>query len=159
MPAPTMSLTGTSSRVYRLTECMCRFSIAGRRPGARRCARQYERVPLVDVTYDSKRVPADTLRRLAHVLPDVVAEAVACPEEPWTGAPEVGDIEIRFREKGPYDVGGLACAIEVRTKLFESRLADKERRAELVRAAVAAVAPRIGDVGVWLILHDGSWAQ
>src|SRR3954468_9468300 len=77
------------------------------------CARQYERVPLINVTYDADSVPADALRRLAQVLPDVVAEAVACPEEPWTGPPEVGDIEIRFQQRSPYDVGGLACVIEV----------------------------------------------
>jgi len=38
-----------------------------------------ECVPLVDVTYDD-RVSNAVLVRLGKVLPDIVAEAVACPE-------------------------------------------------------------------------------
>ena len=52
-------------------------------------------VPLVDVTYDHM-IGEDDLRRLAECLPDLVAEAVDCPEEPWTGPAEAGDIEVRF---------------------------------------------------------------
>jgi len=116
-------------------------------------------MPLIDVTYDPAKLPPAVLRRLGEALPDVVAEAVACPEEPWTGAPALGDIEIRFREKGRHDVGGLDCVIEVRTKLFDSRVVDKHQRADKIRAAIAAAAPDIADVGVWLILHEGSWSQ
>jgi hypothetical protein len=116
-------------------------------------------MPLIDVVFDRTALADDALRRLGHVLPDIVAKAVACPEEPWLGPPAPGDIEIRFRPKGPFDVGGLSCVIEVRTKRFESRLADKHDRAERIRAALVAVEPTIGQVGVWLILHEGAWAQ
>ena len=48
---------------------------------------------------------------------------------PVTGPVQPGDIEIRFRKKSPLDVGELDVVIEVRTKLFGSRAADKQRRA------------------------------
>lgn len=115
-------------------------------------------MPLIDVTYD-QTVPGEALRRLGEVLPDLVAEAVACPEEPWTGPPQPGDVEIRFRPKGPYDVGELDCVVEVRTKLSASRLPDKQERAERIRAGLAAAVPETGLLGVWLILHEGAWAQ
>jgi hypothetical protein len=113
-------------------------------------------VPLVDVTYDGS-VGQEALRQLAGALPDVVAEAVACREEPWVGPPEVGDLEIRFREKGPLDVGELDVVIEVRTKLFASRVADEQRRADLVRDRLAGLP--LGRFGVWVILAEGAWAQ
>jgi hypothetical protein len=50
-----------------------------------------------------------------------------------TGEP--GDIEIRFREKSPLDVGDLDVVIEVRTKLFLSRIEDKQRRVDLLETA------------------------
>ena len=57
-------------------------------------------MPLIDVTYDGK-VGDEVLRRLGELLPDVVGEAVECPEEPSTGPVEPGDMEIRFRKKSP----------------------------------------------------------
>ena len=41
-------------------------------------------MPLIDVTYDGT-VGEEVLRRLGELLPDVVGEAVECPEEPSTG--------------------------------------------------------------------------
>ena len=41
-------------------------------------------MPMIDVTFDGT-VGEEVLRRLAGVLPDAVAEAVDCPEDPWTG--------------------------------------------------------------------------
>src|SRR5687767_9040814 len=52
-------------------------------------------MPLIDVTY-AETVPEGVLRGLASVLPEIVSEAVACPEEPRTGPLAAGDIEIRF---------------------------------------------------------------
>ncbi|MBV9950935.1 MAG: hypothetical protein JO291_03215 [Acidimicrobiia bacterium] len=106
--------------------------------------------------YDST-VAVASLRRLGEALPDIVAEAVDCPEEPWIGPPAIGDLEIRFRCKGEFDVGGLNLLAEVRTKWFESRLADKQRRADLIRDRISDLVP--GPVGVWLILAEGAWAQ
>ena len=113
-------------------------------------------VPLVDVNYSSD-VSDGELQRLAELLPDLIAEAVDCPEEPWTGPASVGDIEIRFRRQGEFDVGELRVAIEVRTKLFKSRLIDKQRRADFVLDGLSSL--ELGHVGVWLVLHEGAWSQ
>ena len=99
-------------------------------------------MPLIDVTYDGK-VGEEVLRRLGELLPDVVGEAVECPEEPSTGPVEPGDIEIRFRKKSPLDVGDLDVVIEVRTKLFEASLSRLP----------------LGQIGVWLIFSEGAWSQ
>jgi len=113
-------------------------------------------MPLIDVTYDAS-VDEESLRRLGEVLPAVVGEAVECPEEPQAGPEQPGDIEIRFRKKSPLDVGDLDVVIEVRTKLFEHRVRDKQRRADLVRDRLSHLP--LGQVGVWLILSEGAWSQ
>ena len=113
-------------------------------------------VPLIDITYEST-VGKDILRRLATVLPDLVADAVDCPEEQWVGPPGPGDVEIRFRERSPLDLGELSVVVEVRTKLFPSRVGDKQRRADLLRDRLSGL--NLGSVGVWLILAEGAWSQ
>ena len=96
------------------------------------------------------------LRRLAELLPEIVAEAVDCPEEQWIGPPGAGDLEIRFRRKRDLDVGELNVVVEVRTKLFDSRVADKQRRA-VIRDRLAGL--QLGATGVWVILAEGAWSQ
>ena len=113
-------------------------------------------MPLIDVTYHGT-VGEEILRRLAEVLPGAVAEAVDCPQEPSVGPAGPGDIEIRFRKKSQLDVGDLDVVIEVRTKLFEQRVQDKQRRADLIRDRLSNVP--LGQVGVWLILAEGAWSQ
>jgi len=115
-------------------------------------------MPIVDVTYAST-VSDATLRRLAELLPAIVGEALACPEEPWTGPPAVGDIEIRFRPSGPMDVGDLDCIIEVRTKLFQSRIRNKDERVTSIKDKLLEAGLGLNQLGVWLILSEGSWAQ
>jgi hypothetical protein len=129
-----------------------------RRPAGRRVTtpRENGHVPLVDITYDQS-VGEEALRRLVQVLPDIVAEAVACPEEPWVGSPEPGDIEIRLRERSPHDLGELNVVIEVRTKLVASRVEDKQRRADFLLDRLSALG--IERLGVWLILEEGAWSQ
>jgi hypothetical protein len=113
-------------------------------------------VPIVDVTRDDT-VSEELLRRLGELLPDIVAEAVNCPEEPWTGPAGIGDIEIRFHRKSAVDVGELNLVVEVRTKLFDSRVTDKQRRADLILDRLADL--QLGQMGVWLILAEGAWSQ
>jgi hypothetical protein len=113
-------------------------------------------MPLIDVTYDGT-VGEDVLHRLIDVLPDVVAEAADCPEEPRIGPPEPGDLEIRFRRKSQLDAGDLDIVIEVRTKLFEHRVQNKQQRADLIRDRLSSLP--LGQVGMWLILSPGAWSQ
>lgn len=115
-------------------------------------------VPLIEVTHDNTVTDA-VLQHLAELLPDVVAAAVACPEEPWLGPASAGDVEIRFHAKGPFDVGELNCVVEVRTKLFGTRVQDKHLRAETIRENIASREPGVRRLGVWLILAEGSWSQ
>lgn len=113
-------------------------------------------MPLVDVGHDDTLNEVH-LRRLAEVLPEVIAGAVECPEEPRTGPAGPGDIEIRFRRKGELDVGDLNVVVEVRTKLFGSRVHDQQRRADLIRDGLSGL--ELGSIGVWLILAEGAWSQ
>jgi hypothetical protein len=113
-------------------------------------------MPLIDVTH-AGTVDDEVLRHLGELLPDVVGEAVECPQEPRTGPPRPGDIEIRFHRKSPLDVGDLDVVIEVRTKLSGSRVRDKQRRADLIRDRLGPLP--LGQVGVWLILAEGAWSQ
>jgi hypothetical protein len=113
-------------------------------------------VPLVDVTYDES-LTEESLAELRRVLPGVVAEAVDCPDDRSTGPPEPGDIEIRFRRKGPLDVGELDVVVEVRTKRYDSRARDAQRRADLIAQRLSDL--RLGRTGIWLILCEGAWSQ
>ena len=114
-------------------------------------------MPLVEVTYDST-ISTESLRRLGEVLPSIVAASVDCPDEPWIGPPADGDIEIRFRPRGEFDIGQLNCVIEVKTKLFASREDDKQRHVDLIRNQLSA-SLELGKLGVWLNLLEGAWAQ
>ncbi len=148
-----------SRRADRLFDDPCAEAFLAAAPGAFDLEqRTGVPVPLVQVTHDDS-IAEPTLRRLAKLLPAVVAEAVACPEEPWTGPPSMGDIENRFRRKGPLDVGELNCVVEVRTKLFASREADKRERAEMIGTRLSEAEPGLGHLGVWLILCKGAWWQ
>jgi hypothetical protein len=55
---------------------------------------------------------------LASYLPGAVSVAVQCTDEPYHRPLEPGDVEVRFRELGPYDVSGMDVVIEVRSKWF-----------------------------------------
>jgi hypothetical protein len=114
-------------------------------------------MPLVEVVYGPD-VADDQLRRLVHVLPDAVSLAVECPEEPYDHDLQPGDVEIRFRGSGPYDVGGLDVVVEVRSKWFASRAENRQERCDqLCDAIVEAAGTR--SVGVYISLPIAGWAQ
>jgi hypothetical protein len=114
-------------------------------------------VPLVEITY-SPDVPHPVLKELAAILPHAVSVAVECPEEPYDGNLQPGDVDLRFRPRGPFDSNGLALVVEVRSKYFESRAANRQDRAdELCQAVEEATGLR--DVGVYLCLPVAAWAQ
>jgi hypothetical protein len=114
-------------------------------------------MPIVDITH-SPDVAEDQLRRLAQALPHAVSVAVECPEEPYDHPLLPGDVEIRFHEKGPFDVGGLELVVEVRSKWFESRARNRQERCDRLRDEVieAAGTP---SVGIYLSLPVAAWAQ
>jgi len=114
-------------------------------------------MPLVDVTY-ALDVAEGSLRRLAEALPHAVSLAVACPEEPYDGMLRPGDVDVRFRSRGPYDSGGLDIVVEVHSKWFASRAETRQDRCDQLCAAVAEAAGT-AKVGVYLSLPVAAWAQ
>jgi len=92
------------------------------------------------------------------MLPHAVSVAVECPEEPYDGDLQPGDVELRFRPRGPFDISGMDLVVEVRSKWFESRAANRQERVDGLCAAVEEVAGP-ADVGVYLSLPVAAWAQ
>ncbi len=92
------------------------------------------------------------------MLPDAVSVAVACPEEPFDHPLAPGDVDVRLRPRGPYDLGGLDLVVEVRSTWFASRAADRQERCDRLRDAIAEA---IGttSVGVYLSLPVAAWSQ
>ena len=57
-------------------------------------------MPIVEATHDPLIATAQ-LRSLAKALPHAVSLAVECPEEPYDGNLQPGDVEVRFRPRRP----------------------------------------------------------
>lgn len=114
-------------------------------------------MPIVDVTYGSG-VAEECLLRLAEALPHAVSLAMECPEEPYDHVLQPGDVEIRFRPSGPYDLSGLDIVVEVRSKWFASRAETRQDRCDQLRVAIVeAMGTR--SVGVYLSLPVAAWSQ
>jgi hypothetical protein len=114
-------------------------------------------MPIVEVTHDPLIATAQ-LRALAEALPHAASLAVACAEEPYDGMLQPGDVDVRFRRRGPYDSGGLDIVVEVRSKWFASRAETRQERCDrLCAAVVEASGTRM--VGVYLSLPVAAWAQ
>lgn len=114
-------------------------------------------MPLVEVTY-SPTVPEAQLRELGSVLPHLVSLAVECPEEPYDGDLQPGDVEIRFRQLSPLDRSGLPVVIEIRSKWTTSREADREERVDALHEEIRA-ATGLVSFGVYLSLPVAAWSQ
>ena len=114
-------------------------------------------MPIVEVTHNPVIATAQ-LRALAEVLPHAVSLAVECPEEPYDGMLQPGDVDIRFRPRGPHDFGGLDIVVEVRSKWFASRAKTRQKRCDRLRDAVVE-ASGTKFVGVYLSLPVAAWAQ
>ncbi|MFW5420371.1 hypothetical protein J0910_27515 [Nocardiopsis sp. CNT-189] len=114
-------------------------------------------MPIVEVTH-APGVAESELRELGSVLPHLVSKAVECPEEPYDGDVKPGDMEIRFRMRGPLDRSGLDVVIEVKSKWFESRAADRQERVDGLHREIRA-AMGLRDFGVYLALPVSAWSQ
>lgn len=113
-------------------------------------------MPLVEVTYKPE-LPDTVLRELGEWLPHLVSLAVECPEEPYDGDLQPGDVEIRFRELGKFDRSGMDVVIEVRSKYFASRAENRQERCERLLADVEKFVD--ANIGVYLSLPVAGWAQ
>ncbi|MEU6989425.1 hypothetical protein ABZ953_02030 [Streptomyces sp. NPDC046465] len=114
-------------------------------------------MPLVEITY-APHVPEETLRELGTALPHLISLAVECPEEPYDGDLQAGDVELRFKELGPWDRSGLDFVIEVRSKWFESRAADRQARVDRLHDDIRTATGR-EDFGIYLSLPVAAWSQ
>ncbi|MBB4913594.1 hypothetical protein [Streptosporangium saharense] len=114
-------------------------------------------MPLVEVTHGPDVTEAK-LRELGTVLPHLVSLAVECPEEPYDGDLQPGDVEIRFRPLGPLDRCGLDVVIEIRSKWFESRAANRQARVDTLHEAIST-ATGLTDFGIYLSLPVAAWSQ
>ena len=114
-------------------------------------------VPLVEITY-APDLPHKVLRELAAMLPQAVSVAVQCPEEPYDGDLQPGDVELYFRQRGQFDLSEMDVVVEVRSKWFESRAANRQDRADDLCAAIED-ATGLAQVGVYLSLPVAAWAQ
>lgn len=114
-------------------------------------------MPLVEITY-APDVPHKVLKNLAAMLPHAVSVAVECPEEPYDGDLQPGDVELYFRPRGPFDISDMDVVVEVRSKWFESRAANQQDRADGLCAAIED-ATGLAQVGVYLSLPVAAWAQ
>ncbi|QLY30314.1 hypothetical protein [Nocardia huaxiensis] len=114
-------------------------------------------MPLVEVTY-APHVPDSTLRTLGDVLPHLVSLAVECPEEPYDGDLQPGDVEIRFRPLGPFDRSGMDAVIEIRSKFFESRAGNRQERIDLLHERIED-ATSLENFGIYLSMPVAAWAQ
>ncbi|MDX8052102.1 hypothetical protein SK571_22160 [Lentzea sp. BCCO 10_0798] len=114
-------------------------------------------MPLVEINY-APHVPHAVLKQLAAMLPHAVSVAVECPEEPYGGDLQPGDVDLRFQPRGPFDSTGMDIVVEVRSKYFESRAANRQDRVEDLCSAIAE-ATGLADVGVYLSLPIAAWAQ
>ena len=114
-------------------------------------------MPIVEVTHD-RLIATAQLRALAEALPHAVSLAVECPEEPYDGMLQPGDVDVRFRQRGLYDSGGLDIVVEVRSKWFASRAETRQERCDRLCDAVVE-ASGTKEVGVYLSLPVAAWAQ
>lgn len=115
-------------------------------------------MPIIDVTY-SDRVSHRARQDLAQTLPHSVSLAVECPEEPYDGDLQGGDVVLRFHAVGPMDRFEIDVLIEVKSKWFPSRAEDRQRRVDDILDRAAAVLPNDYSVGVYLALPVASWAE
>lgn len=92
-------------------------------------------MPLVEVFYrPGERVPKNLLKGLAIMLPSVVSSALHA-EENEKAHLKSGDIEVRFRPAGPYDVVNFDLEITIFGSFFPERYENLQavRIPEIVR--------------------------
>lgn len=112
-------------------------------------------MPLVNVSHKPK-YSKEVLLKLSEHLPGIVSEAVDCPEEPFDGPLQPGDIIIRFLPALAPDEA-LDWLIEVRTKWTKSRDENLRERSENIKSALVEVG--LKKFGVWIEIPRAAWSQ
>ena len=112
-------------------------------------------MPIVAISHKAHS-PAEALEQLKRELPVLVSHALDCPEEPYDGALQPGDVILRCVAALPPEEG-LDYLIEIRTRWTESRSESLQERSDELRAALANLGVR--RFGVWLELLEGAWSQ
>ena len=112
-------------------------------------------MPIVTVSHKGSASEAmlETLRR---ELPAIVSEAVDCPEEPYDGRLQPGDVNLRLVAALAPDEG-LDYVVEIRTKWTQSRSENLQERTDQVRVALEKL--DLERFGVWIELPQAAWAQ
>ena len=112
-------------------------------------------MPIVVISHKAK-APAAPIERLRSELPVLVSRALDCPEEPYDGKLQPGDVVLRSLAALPRDER-LDYLIEIRTRWTESRSENLQERSDELREAVAKLG--LTGFGVWIELVDGAWTQ
>ena len=94
-------------------------------------------MPYVDVTLNSMLGIDRT--SFSKMLENVIARALACPESTFP----VSEVYIRYYESGLDDANLKDLMIKVEADQHESRMADRNQRAESIAS----------DIRVWLSAH------
>jgi len=67
-------------------------------------------------------------------------------------------MDIRYRARGPHDASELDLIVEVKSKWFASRAANRQERCDAIcRAVLDTVGPL--QVGIYLSLPIAAWSQ
>jgi len=112
-------------------------------------------VPIVKV-YHQASVSEDQLRDIVDALRQSVPRALDCADETFDGVLQPGDLNVIVSPQLT-PIGGLSVVVEVRTRHYPSRAANRDERAAAIRQAVAQA--YAGSVGVWLGLEVAGWSQ
>jgi hypothetical protein len=112
-------------------------------------------MPIVSVSH-KRSAPPELLELLAQELPEIVSQALACAEEPYSGNLHAGDVNLRFLP-ALTDREGLDYLLEIRTRKTESRRSNVQQRSEQISAALETLG--FAKFGVWIELSEAAWSQ
>lgn len=115
-------------------------------------------MPIVEVTCSS-RISVEMKQSIVESLPHVVSVAVACDAEPYDGNLQPGDVLITFHDSQSLDHFNLDLLVEVKSKWFEDRATDRQRRSDAILDGLSQLLPPNFFVGVYLTLPVAAWSQ
>jgi hypothetical protein len=112
-------------------------------------------MPIVSISHKNS-APPELLELLARELPEIVSEALACPEEPYDRNLRPGDVNLRFLPVLAAGEG-LDYLVDIRTRWTESRSEDLQERSARVTRALEKLG--LAKFGVWIELPEAAWSQ